>query len=412
MIALAGCDGQQAPDEQTGPEHVPVPPPASEEELPPLEIDCWLLEGIERDECLADEALQKGEVMGCYLIQNQEVKEQCIYPFALSRPELCRDLSGELRDDCYLNSANLTHDEAECEKIDDEGKQEICRGMFKAPCEDVDDVGYNRSLCEALYYKDARKCDANETFADVCRFDLSLALNASGACDDIGAESLRLACFAITTDQPQYCDGAAVQEVKDLCYVITARELENEGLCEHVELGSVGQYIYSTQGTLSYLVQCYAEVAIRRENYTVCEGLESTIDQDDCYDAVARALLLPEACSHIYKKVSSSGNPVITSKHDSCYREVAKLMSDPSVCNYIIAIPTRDRYCYLSIIYGRTDSGEYAYNYTLEQCMNIADEVRKWSCVSELAKRNSDVGLCELIPEGSTKNTCIAQAQP
>jgi len=164
---------------------------------------------------------------------------------------------------------------------------------------------------------------------------------------------------------------------------------------------------------VSYVVQCYSEVGIRLRNYTVCEGLQSGIDRDACYDIVARGALLPDACGFIYTKVLESGTPLITDRHDGCYRDVAKLMGDPRVCNFILATVTRDRYCYLEIITGRDDQNlsKYKYNYTLEMCMGISMPDRKWTCVGELAKRTGNSSICEMIPDdaqfGPTRNACL-----
>ena len=412
LVALSGCPGGATPPPDGRPELPALPEGGGD--LPELGADCWAFEGSERDACFANEAESSGDVNVCYLVGDGELREACIYGFALSQPELCPDLSGGLRDDCYLHSANSSRDEGECLGITDPAKRTLCEGMFAVPCESAGPAGYNRSLCEAKYFRDVRKCDGTE-LADECRFDFALEFNSSAGCGGIVSQTLRLSCFGITTGNSYYCEQAEAQESRDLCRVIMARELESTEECEKIETGTVGQYKYSTQGTVSYLVQCYSEVGIRLRNYTVCEELANTLDQDSCYDLVARGAVIPEACGMIYKKVSSEGNPVITQKHDSCYRDLAKALGDPTVCNFIISIPSRDRFCYMPIIYDQELSGEPIYDYTLDQCLRISDENRRWPCVSELARRSQDASLCGMIPEdtttsSATKNLCLQQS--
>jgi len=400
FVLLAGCPGQQAPAGQ-GP--APAAPPSDNgPEVPSLQPSCFIKAGLDRDMCIKQEALDAGDKTKCYLIMDNQTKQECIYPFALKEPELCSDLGGTLADDCYYNAANMTAAKDQCGRIADAGKKAACLGMFKQPCDDASPVGYNRSFCEAEVSKDISKCLGAGQFADACAFDYAMKFRARGACDRIVEVASRYACLGILSEDATYCGSTNVTEKSDLCRVIVARETGDVSVCAGVTLGAVGQYKYSVQGTASYVVQCYAEVGIRLGNYTVCGQLQSGLDRDNCYDAVARGALLPEACGKIYFSVTNSSSvPLVTFKHDGCYRDVAKLMGDPSACNDIAEGSTRTRYCYFPIVMDAY--GEY--NFTLEQCYKVADPDWKWTCISQYAKRVQDGSFCKLIPTDDTKTT-------
>ncbi|MFA6035591.1 MAG: hypothetical protein WC759_01385 [Candidatus Micrarchaeia archaeon] len=410
FVLLAGCPGQQVPPAQV-PAPQPIPPIDTGPDIPVLQPGCLVKVGADRDACFKQEAFDTGDTSKCYLIMDSLAKEECIYVFALTHPELCIDLTGPLADDCYYNAANMTVSEAECAKIADAVKRSACEGMFSGPCDAVSPVGYNRSFCEASATHDVSKCQDGSEFADACTFDYAMKFKARGACDKISYDAVKYACLGTLSDDVSYCSSVNVTEKTDLCKTIMAGELGDAGVCAGITLGSTGQYKYSVQGTVSYIVQCYANVGIKLRNSTVCEQMQSGIDRDGCYDAVARGTLDPAPCSKIYTSVSLDGTPLITTKHDGCYRDVAKALGDPRVCNPIIEKISRDRYCYLQIIYGRTAENGPAYNFTLEMCKGIVDTNRKWTCVSEYAKRVQDPALCLLITDdaqfGATRNACL-----
>jgi hypothetical protein len=326
-------------------------------------------------------------------------------------PELCADLTGDMRDDCYANAAKTAMDPSYCPNIADAAKGALCADLFKGPCDDVSSEGYAKLLCAAENAKDVRKCKAAGDSADSCAFDYAIEFKDKKACATIVAEGSRNACLAILSNDATYCNSGATPESRDYCRVIAAGALKDAGICSGVTLGTAGQYKYSVQGTANYVVQCYANVGIALNNYTVCGQLQSGINRDSCYGIVARAALLPDACGYIYSQVSEAGTPIITELYDTCYRDVAKTLGDPRICNPIKATGTRDRYCYLEIIYGRNDQNGPKYNFTLEMCQGIADDNRKWTCIGELAKRTQNGSLCALIPDSSQfvaiRSTCV-----
>ncbi|MDO8339396.1 MAG: hypothetical protein Q7T16_01950 [Candidatus Burarchaeum sp.] len=411
-FALAGCARQaEVPPEQKPAELLP---PEEGPDLPPVVADCWALAGGQRDDCFATEAAQQGKADWCYLIVSNSTKESCIYGFALKTPELCADLGGDLWDDCYLNAAFTTDDKDFCALVFDAAKNAQCVEQFKGPCEDVSTVGYNRTLCEANFSRNVSKCLDGGTLESACAFEYAMIMDDGSACGAIGEESLRYACLTIFSNNSTYCESASTAEGKDLCRITVARETGDVSVCQGVVLGASGQFGYSVQGTISYIVQCYAAVGITLKNYTVCAQLASGIDRDSCYDTVARGALLPDACGQIYFLVSDGGTPIITTKHDVCYRDVAKMLSDPSVCNPIADTGTRDRFCYSPIITGRDAELKEAYNFTLAGCLAVYSPDMKWECVSELARREQNSTMCGLIPDkaefASTKSTCLSKS--
>ena len=376
--------------------------------------DCWALSGGQRDDCFANEAAQQGKVDMCYLVVNNATKESCIYWFALKNPELCSDLRGGQWDDCYLSAAAIKEDAAFCALVFDAAKNEQCLALFMGPCDGASPVGYNRSLCEANFSKNVSKCLDGSRLESACAFDYALLLKDKGACESITVDSMGYACMTILSGNSSYCGNAASQEQRDLCRITVARERGNASECRDVVTGATGQLGYTVQGTVSYLVQCYAGVGIKLKDYTVCSQLVSGIDRDACYDLVARGALLPDACGQIYLLVSDGGTPIISTKHDVCYRDVAKMLSNPSLCNPIADTNTQDRFCYSPIIAGRNDELKEAYNFTLDQCLAVLDPDVKWTCVSELARRAQNSTMCGLIPDdskyASTKSTCFSKS--
>jgi len=237
FLLFAGCAGQKQQEKAPEPEPQPLPPDTGEE-LPPLELGCLVKKGIERDACLKQEALEKWDRSKCYLIGDNATREECVYPFALQQPELCSDLKGSLRDDCYVNAANMTASKEKCGLVEDAAKKAACLGLFKGPCDDESPVGYNRSLCEAGVAKDVSKCFDGGGFGDACAFDYALKFKESGACGRIGDEAVRYACLTILSKDEGYCGSANATEKKDLCRIIAARELGDAGICTGVALGS------------------------------------------------------------------------------------------------------------------------------------------------------------------------------
>ncbi|VVC03604.1 Uncharacterised protein [Candidatus Burarchaeum australiense] len=407
LMLLAGC---AKPVEQppSGGNTTPAPGNESGGTIPSIEPGCWVLKDADRDRCFAAEAARQGAVTECYLVQDNATKEACIYPFALNNTDLCGDLSGTLRDDCYLHAAGATANRTMCDQIADPAKAVQCTDSFRVPCDDASPVGYNITMCEAENARDVSKCLDGSNFADACAFDYSLEFKDKDACQVINDEAMKYACLAIYANDSSYCASPQNYEKRDLCRIIVAEQLGDVDVCAGVSLGSEAQYIYATQGTVSYLVQCYADVGIKLKNYSVCAIPASGLDRDHCYDLVARGAVLPDACGKIYFS-SGGGLNSISDMHDSCYRDVAKMLGDPSVCNSMVA-SGRERFCYWPIITRKPSIGG-TYNFTLDQCSKIVNPEWKWLCVSEVAQRDGDLAICDIIPSvgqpASTREFCL-----
>ena len=217
------------------------------------------------------------------------------------------------------------------------------------------------------------------------------------------------------------CEEASIQEdyygesERDLCYFELALDRENITLCRKVRnTYSYADYTAAKCGaelamylddptlcdelTISSKYGCYAELAEELEDYTMCEYIKSKGKRDECLDNYVyyNAYYIDDwSICDLFSEGSSEA--------DSCYYDAATQTGDESYCDEI------------------EGGGYYAY-YSVPSCYaGVAKDVRKPSLCEKLTDSSDvddcyydyatsypyDVDVCDNIEDEYYKEDCI-----
>ncbi len=181
---------------------------------------------------------------------------------------------------------------------------------------------------------------------------------------------------------------------RDVCYYELAIYRENASLCRKIR-NTDDWYDYTA-------AKCGAEIALFTGDVGVCEEL-SFLSKYDCYEEVAKQTEDPSICAEI----TTSG------KKDDCYSAMAAELEDPSICLEISSGNDMDD-CIYNYIYDYASWGGYYMD-----DWSICDEFSapKWEqsyCYQEAAEDTGDLTYCDKITvEGGyyysySKSSCYA----
>lgn len=139
---------------------------------------------------------------------------------------------------------------------------------------------------------------------------------------------------------------------RDDCYASVAEKKQDESICKKIKTPYFKDvcYMHVGEAKLSFSIcdksgefkdQCYAEVNKSNPNMAVCEKIVTQDFKDSCYAAVAVADKNELTCGKI------ESNDDYWLERDYCYAKVAVLKQDMSICGNL-KIQARN-YCYATI---------------------------------------------------------------
>jgi len=106
---------------------------------------------------------------------------------------------------------------------------------------------------------------------------------------------------------------------RNLCYYKIANETGNITICESATPAGMQSYDYDQE-------MCYKELAINKEDISLCNKITEINLKDSCYEAIAKELKDASICGQIND---------ITDKNE-CYKNMAWLLKDRSLCDAIV----------------------------------------------------------------------------
>lgn len=200
-------------------------------------------------------------------------------------------------------------------------------------------------------------------------------------------------CPAVDTEYEE-CDKASSQEDyygssdRDVCFYELAIERDNATLCKKVRsTSSYGDYTTA---------KCGAEIALSKDDPTVCEDL-GLVSKYDCYSELATQTSDPSYCERI-----TSG-----SKKDDCLGDYlyanSYYITNWSLCDKFSAASSDKSYCY-NLAATRTKNTQY--------CDKIEDSsygygtYSKPSCYAGVAKQSKNPSLCSQFSTTTEKDEC------
>ena len=178
---------------------------------------------------------------------------------------------------------------------------------------------------------------------------------------------------------------------------------------------------------------CYGEIAIKTENYEVCNRLSSIYDKEACYSLVASATNNLEWCDKImgssstsfsYTKANCYSNALPVgldpSKcenldreyRDNCYAEIGIKTGNESLCNKISNFSTGSKEdCYFSAAI-KTNNSELC-NKTIFDYQGrkifTSDYQGRDNCYLSIFGKTKNINVCLLLSSIRTRNNCLSQ---
>ena len=373
MLLLFGCTQAPAGPVVT-PEPIVTPPPAIANNTTLLS-PCSAGNIVQNDNCFASLALEKSNSTYCRSIYSIDKLDECLYHFANSSLEICRQITGaEKRFSCLTANAVRDKSESTCNMIDNTEAAAACLQKVLPPCMLISGESA-RGLCIALDKNDFSVCKDDDCLA-------GFALNKSSetACGAITKQSDRYYCLALVKKSVGACLDAPLAPIQDSCIEQASEMLDDVSGCS----------IATKDGT--YQNSCYMHFAVERNNASICQAVSSETNRDSCYKNYSIGTATVGACP----KVVESTNRV------DCYFKAAKLNRKPSLCN---PLATNDlmNTCYSgAILYPA--SGPLP-----SDCPDVSSTDWRDKCYYQAARATYNGTLCGMMTDGaSDKRNCLS----
>jgi hypothetical protein len=330
---------------------------------------------VQNDNCFASLALEKSDSKYCMSIYSIDKLDACLYNFANSSLEICKQVTGAgLRVSCLTANAVREKSESICNMIGNTEAAAACLRNVLPPCMLISGESA-RSLCIALDKDDFSLCKD-----DACLSGFALNKSSEIACGAITKQNDRYYCLALVKKSVGTCLEAPLAPVQDSCIEQASETLDDVSGCS----------LATTDST--YQNGCYMHFAVERSNATICQSVGSETSRDSCYKNYSISTATVGACP----KVVESTNRV------DCYFKAAKLNRKPSLCNPLL---TND---YLNTCY----SGAILYPIEGPQpsdCPEISSTDWRDKCYYQAARATYNGTLCTLMTDGaSDKRNCLS----
>ncbi len=324
------------------------------------------------DDCLMDKAELMINYSICLEIKNATKVQSCLLKLSRVDLEACVQLQN------YTNKKTCVEWHALSQK-----STEICNNLEvgdRKPCiENIDPCFYkvlaDKALCIARLNKNYSYCQKDVK----CLFDYARLEKNASACDDIDSKVKKQVCLNIVQNADK-CDDLLLAAQIDYCRQLYAIEVKQSDICDKISLDTEPSY------------ECYAFFATEEKNKNYCTKL-SLDDEWKCYQKYALAVNDPAACMEI-----SSYAPNARYK---CIFDIATTYDNASACEYLND-PRQKIDCYYIAIGFNNEV------YPHENCAGIAVDTWKDNCYSTLAKRTSNLTLCDYVLSDGMKKQCIS----
>ena len=373
MLLLFGCT-QTPPGPVVTPEPVVIPTPVPAQNITVVS-PCTAGNIVQNDNCFASLALEKSDSKYCKSIYAIDKLDACLYHFANSSLEICKQITGaDLRFSCLTANAVREKSEATCNLIDNTEAAAACLKKVLPPCMMISDESA-RSLCIALDKNDFSVCKD-----DSCLAGFALNKSSGIACGAITKQNDRYYCLALVKKSVASCLDAALTPVQDSCIEQASEALDDLSGCS----------LASDAGT--YQNNCFLYFAVERNNVTICQLVSSETNRDICYKNYSISTATSGACL----KVVESTNRV------DCYLKAAKINRMPSLCNPLWTNDLKNM-CYSGAILYPAEGPVPA------DCPSVSSTEWKDKCYYQAARATYNGTLCGMISEGSSdKRNCLS----
>jgi hypothetical protein len=175
---------------------------------------------------------------------------------------------------------------------------------------------------------------------------------------------------------------------RDVCYYDLALDRENVSLCRKIRTTS-SYYSYTA-------AKCGAELAIYLDDYTLCDNLSITAKYD-CYAVLSEELDDPSMCEYITS---------IPKRDDCLYSYLLSnsyYIDDWSVCDKFSNRSSEASYCYYK---AATDTGDYKYCNKITRSGGGYYSYSKPTCYGAVAKDKKKPSVCEQLSDSVDEDDC------
>ena len=375
MLLLFGCtQSPSGPVVTPEPAAIPAPAPANNTTAV-LASPCSAGNIVQNDNCFASLAVEKSNSTYCRGIYAIDKLDACLYRFANSSLEICKQITGaEMRFSCLTANAVRGKSEATCNLIDNTDAAAACLRKVLPPCMLISGESA-RSLCIALDKNDFSVCAD-----DSCLAGFALNKSSEVACGAITKQNDRYYCLALVKKSVAACLDAPLSPVRDSCIEQASETLGDMSGCS----------LATEDGTYQNI--CYLHFAVGGNNATLCQLVASETSRDACYKNYSISTATVDACP----KVMESTNRV------DCYLKSAKLSRKPSLCN---PLGTNDlkNICYPGAILYPAEGP------LPSDCPGVSSTDWRDKCYYQAARATYNGTLCGFMTDGaSDKRNCLS----
>ena len=371
MLLLFGCTSVP-PGPVVTPEPVIPPSPANNTTLA---APCSGGNIVQNDNCFSLLALEKSNSTYCKSIYAIDKLDVCLYYFANSSLEICKQITGaDMRFSCLTANAVREKSEAICNLIVNTDAAADCLRKVLPPCMLISDESA-RSLCIALDKNDFSICKDDSCLA-------GFALNKSNevACGAITRQNDRYYCLALVKKSVAACLDAPLAPIQDSCIEQASETLDDVSGCSLATRES------------TYQNNCYLHFSIERNNATICQSVSTETNRDVCYKNYSIGTATVNACPKVVESTNRA----------DCYLKAAKLNRKPSLCNPLGTDDLKN-ICYSGAIL-------YPANGPLpSDCPDVSSTDWKDKCYYQAARATYNGTLCGMMSDGaSDKRNCLS----
>jgi len=295
--------------------------------------------------------------------------------------------SHDTKMDCYKKLLNYTMDES------------ICTGASTTACKDV----------FGMAKKDPTLCRTAECYADV-----AISLEDPTVCEISSGKSDCYYIVAITTNNADICEDIACSSNyqgycydRNNCFYQLAAKIGDYKLCDEIQGSIHYSYSHGLRGGGHYEIKtqgdCYAVVAISKNDSEICSNLKNDTYRDTCYFTVGAKQKDKESCNKVegevlidyaeptYFAFENSQKPAKRYKYH-CLGFIGNPIED---CTDEPA-SLRD-FCWDALAREK---------FLVDACENIDSETSRDSCLLFIGKESKNVAACEKITDTSVSDKC------
>lgn len=311
-----------------------------------------------RDDCYHAIALSESDAELCKKLSRKSIpslqkRDSCFKTIAenTTNPSYCRFISLSqtnghfFRDDCYWNIMVELNDSSLCDKLYSSKRQQDCFSYFGEKISEIEE--FSLSICENLTDLNRVKCFKNLAVKDnnylLCSYlkDANYNECMHSLIPHIDENTSQKFCEEILWLHKDECNSKMALEKQDAnlcskmfdkseredCYYELAIKTSNASLCKELEKRA----IYSPKKN-----DCFKKIAFNSKDANICENIEMSQKYFNCYYELAIDLesytvcMLIKKFTHIY---SYSPYPL----QQMCYKNYGVEKNNLLACNEIIS---------------------------------------------------------------------------